>query len=117
MRLVDAATMPPYVCAATGINHGRFVDTERDITGVEQRVYVSEEAVKEYGELFGMITGGQHRLVVKGLEERLGELEAHVAMLEQENATLKAFKGSVDTIVSEGFVQRKKPGRPVKETA
>lgn len=98
----------PYIGPSRG---GRFIDTGMSLVdGFQDRVYVSEHAVREMANLLGFPDRGEYRQAV---EER-DRLRARVAELEEQVGQMSEFMGALDVIESEGFRARRKPG-PRKE--
>lgn len=110
---VDQLPAPPHRCAVLPHRHkdpDGFIDTGVTLEGWNDRVYVSAEAVRTMGRMFGFPSVEE----AAGLAERNAALEARVAELEAELVGLRKFKESLAGVVPHGFKVVKRGGRPPK---
>lgn len=83
------------MCAILKTHKGRMVDLLRDFDFDHQgRIYISEQAVRDMGALFGMATAER----VSELQERLAEAEAAQERLQAEVDELERFKEQTSAV-------------------
>jgi hypothetical protein len=113
MRLVDSPVMAPGHCAAipflgqTSPNQ-RWIDTGTTLEGWNDRVYLSETAVRQMWELLRFPSPQAYEAMV----ERVEKAEALVVDLDERLVAAEARLAAVDILESADFTARKKAGRP-----
>lgn len=118
MRLVDRPRCRPMRCAAIpyiGQAYGEKVwfDTGSELDGRDNHVYLSGTAVKQMAGMLGWVPPGE----VKALLREIEALKALLVDAQAETTDLRKRFDAIDVLASQGFRERKKPGRPVKEPA
>lgn len=84
MREVARPNIKPQHCAAiphiTSVTEGmRWVDTGAEMPGFDNHVYLSEQAIREAGQVLGLVDGGEHAEAIAeaaALRDMLAESEA-----------------------------------------
>jgi hypothetical protein len=117
VRIVEKLAWSPHKCAVIpflGEASGhRFIDTGIELEGFENRVYVSEPAVKDMGKMLGFPSLEEH----EELKSRVEELERELALTRDQLEDADSRLDAIDLLESANFTARKKPGRPRKEAA
>lgn len=85
-----------------------FIDTGNDLLGIDPHVYISGAAVKEMAKLFGWFPPD----TVADLEQRLAACEKELDDTLEQLSDADGYLDAIDTLESQGFRARKKPGRP-----
>jgi hypothetical protein len=119
MTFVDKLIFPPFECAISGKTvEGsrpglRFFDTQRTLMSHQPRVYVSEAGMEILAREFGYRSEEEYRALEDAYTELQAEIERERMYVEQ----AKQLKNAIDTLESEGFRARRKPGPKPKEMA
>lgn len=113
MRFVDRPTGRPATCAiipgrGAAAEKGRWLDTHNELPGFDPHIYISEAGGCEVARMLGW-TSPTDALEMRDENLRLG---LRVRELEDELSASEAVFQAIDSLESEGFRARKKPGRP-----
>lgn len=90
-----------------------FIDTDRNLLGVDPHIFVSAAAVVEMARLIDFPSPEEHSRVLAELEGA----RVRVRQLEDEVQELNRLHDGYDAFCKAGFVPRKAPGRPKAQKA
>lgn len=118
MRLIrpDQLPCPPYSCAVfpqQNKDAEGFIDTQNELTGWHDRVYISGAGQRAMNRERGWPSPEEH-------DEALERIAALTAELERERSEREGLQerfDAIDVLASADFVARKKPGRKASEKA